>query len=114
MVGLGVNRAGLRVGLARSVHLPRRSQCFVRAAQTTTSPVTVKKLDEDSGKYLVNYEGEFNPRFKKRVLSIDGGGVRGLVPATVLITVEKVLAEYLLENYRGDKKHVLCCKVLVL
>lgn len=103
MVKFGISRTGLGVGWAHPARLPRRTRSFgcVRAAEVTTSPLRVKKLDEESGKYLVNYKGGFNPKFKKRVLGIDGGGVRGLVPATVLITVERVIAEYLLKNYRG-------------
>lgn len=103
MGGFAMNRPGLRVGLARPVSLPRCTRRFsaVRAAQTITRPVTYEKLPGESHKYLVNYVGGFNPKFKKRLLCIDGGGVRGLVPATVLLTVEQVLAEYILENYKG-------------
>ena len=34
----------------------------------------------------------------KTVLSVDGGGLRGLLPATVLLYVERSIKTYLLEN----------------
>ena len=47
----------------------------------------------------------------KTILSVDGGGLRGLIPATVLLYVERSIKTYLLDNSSELAKRLKVCRI---
>lgn len=42
----------------------------------------------------------------KKILSIDGGGIKGVFPAAFLAEIEEKLGEPIIDYFRPDRRHV--------